>query len=276
MVSIKITLRKRNSVTSIVLFIYNIYNQVTGETEIELGYLLDYINKFGKSDSAARVSLSRMVKADIVVNENRDGRVYYKLTEEGLSNIEEWNRGIERFFARYSLRHNEWDKKWVTITMIDFKKSSDENQVILENLYELGYQEVDNNVWLSPYYQEEIKSLLCQINYLLSRGAIETKVGNDLFIKKLYQINGLRKKYQQFLTQTEKMQQEIRERNLQDGDLLPILFKLGWNFYDIVIDDPALPEEILGTWEGDRAVKKMNKFRNFLVSGVDKYFKNIN
>ncbi len=127
--------------------------------EIELGSLLEYIQRFGKSESAARVSLSRMVKSNILINKNKKDQVFYQLTREGLYNINIWNRGVERFFKRYELRNKTWDNKWTTITMINFKKSGEENQFVIENLLELGYKEIDNNVWLSPYYlEDEIKN----------------------------------------------------------------------------------------------------------------------
>ncbi len=277
MIAIKITLRKWNSVTSIVLYIYNIYQQVMGEYEIELTNLLDYINLFGKTDSAARVSLSRMVKSGILINKKRNGNIYYILTQEGLSNINQWNNGIERFFKRFNIRHKEWDQEWTTLTMINFKKSKEKNQFILDNLWELGYREIDNNVWFSPYiFKDEIDSILTnnKVNYLVNRGTIEINYDWNKFIESTYHINDLRKKYIQFINNIGDMRKDSEKQNMEDKKLLPVLFKLGWNFYDIVTDDPALPLNILDNWVGDRSVIEMGDFREYLVKRVSNYFKN--
>lgn len=249
------------------------------EYEIELSNLLDYIKKFGKSDSSARVSLSRMVKSNILANKNIDNKVFYKLTDEGLYNIQLWNQGIERFFKRYQLRHEKWDNKWTTFTLINFKKSKEENQFILENLRELGYREIDNNVWFSPYFfKDEIKPLVEKkvINYLISRGEIETNIEIDQFLNKIYQINDLKREYKQFVKDIKNMKQKIKENKLHNGDLLPYLFELGWNFYDILTNDPALPCDILNNWVGDKAVMEMKDFRGYLVEEVSKYFQTRN
>jgi len=277
MIPIKITLRKWNSVTSIVLYIYNIYQQVMGEYEIELSTLLDYINQFGKTDSASRVSLSRMVKSGILINKKRNGNIYYILTQEGLSNINQWNNGLERFYQRFKIRHKEWDQEWTTLTMINFKKSKEKNQFILDNLWELGYREIDNNVWFSPFiFKDEIDSILTnnKVNYLVNRGTIEINYDWDNFIENTFHITKLRKKHIKFINNIGGMRKDIEKENIRDKKLLPVLFTLGWDFYDIVTDDPALPLDILDNWIGDRSVLEMGEFREYLVKRISNYFRN--
>lgn len=244
--------------------------------EIELGSLLEYIQRFGKSESAARVSLSRMVKSNILINKNKKDQVFYQLTREGLYNINIWNRGVERFFKRYELRNKTWDNKWTTITMINFKKSGEENQFVIENLLELGYKEIDNNVWLSPYYlEDEIKKLTVDygINYFITRGDIVTNIDQADFLDQIFGLNSLKKDYRQLIKDIKNMRQKIKEQTVKEGDLLPVLFKLGWSYYDIIIEDPVLPICVLGDWIGDKAVEEMSDFRDYLVVNVSNYFK---
>ncbi len=272
----KITLRKRNSVTSIVLFIYNLYGEYSGDYSISLDSLINYIQYFGKSESAIRMSLSRLVSSNIVENKKDGSRVIYHLTKEGLSNIESWNRGLSSFFNRYKLRTKQWNRQWKSIYLIDFNKSDQENKVVLEELVELGLGEVDNNLWISPYDMEsEIKKVLADrsdINFLFLEGYISSNLSLSELVEKVYNLNELEKKYKDFIKQLEEKEGVIDEKYLSTGELLPILFELGWGFYDIVTSDPALPKNILVSWSGDQAVKKFRVLRGQLYSSITNLF----
>ncbi len=272
----KITLRKRNSVTSIVLFIYNLYGEYRGEYSISLDNLINYIQCFGKSESAIRMSLSRLVSSDILENKKDDRQVVYHLTEEGLGNIESWNRGMSRFFERYKLRYKEWNSQWKSIYLIDFNKSDQGNKIVLEELEELGLGELDNNLWISAYDMErEIEKVIADrtdINYLFFDGDISTNLSLSELIERAYNLKELEEKYNDFMQQLEDKEILVKEKSLSAAELVPVLFELGWGFYDIATSDPALPKELNYSWSGDQAVEKFKELRGLLYSSIIELF----
>jgi phenylacetic acid degradation operon negative regulatory protein len=273
----KITLRKKDSVTSIVLFLFNIHGQYKDNYSIELSNLIKFIKYFNKSEGSIRMSLSRMVKSNILINKKINNETVYKLTKEGLENIKIWNRNLAKFFKRYELRHSEWNKNWNLIILINFNKSNIENQFIIDEFKETGIKELDNNIWISPYSIPD--KLIEKINknnykYLQTTGDLTTNLDSDYLLNNIFKINQIRKKYIQFINNSQILEEKIKK--LKGGDLLPLLFQLGWQFYDIVTSDPALPSELLKDWEGDIAVKKMNQLRSKLYNEIINYFQKVN
>lgn len=272
----KITIRKRNSVTSITLFIFNLINEYKNDNTINLGILIELLKTFHKSESSIRTSLSRMVKADILLNKKKNEETFYELTQNGIKNINYWNNGISRFYKRYKLRFERWDKKWYFLNLFDFNKSKPENFFIVEDIKEFGLKEVNNN-WITPYsIDEEIIKILKneKINYLLFNGHFNTNKNFIKFIYEAYNIKNIEIKYNHFLNKINLYEKKINSKKTED--LLPILFDIGWDFYDLTTSDPALPNNLLTNWVGDKAIKKMKNIRSEITNRIFKKFKDLN
>ncbi len=273
----KITLRKRDSVTSSVLFLFNIFGEYKNVYAIKLDRLLRIMQYIGKSEAAVRTGLSRMVKADILMNKREGNETVYELTEEGLKNITHWNKGLTRFFRRAGLRQEAWNRKWNLVSIFDFNKSDYENLFILEELMECGLREINNNIWITPYsVDSDIVALLKnrRRGYLNYMGIFETNLNFGDLLEKTYQISSLRAKYISFLDKVGKNRDMINGED--PGALLPILFEAGWDFYDIVTSDPMLPKELLSDWQGDRAVSEFKALRSILFSKIVVFFEKEN
>lgn len=263
----KIILRKRDSVVSIVLYIFNIYSEYTGTYCIKLDHLIKCMSFFDKNETASRMGLSRMVKAGIVVNKRNDNEVYYELTRFGKENIELWNLGVSRFFKRYSMRHSQWDNKWYMLVLLDFIRS--EGQSILDELAELGFRELNKDLFISPYPMHQ------EVNGLLSNEYEFLEVSGETVLKpeqlqKIFGLGILKEEYNKFLVISDQVKHKMTlEKDM--GRQLPLLFELGWNFYDIAINDPNLPKALLNNWIGDKAVTEMRYLRNLLYSNITIY-----
>ncbi|PKM81977.1 MAG: hypothetical protein CVU89_06455 [Firmicutes bacterium HGW-Firmicutes-14] len=272
----KIVLRKKDSVTSIVLFIFNIYGEYTGEYSIGLNKLIRFMQLFDKNETSTRMGLSRMVKAGILANKRRRNEVCYQLTEYGLENIRIWNEGIVRFFARFKKRHTEWDQKWYLAVLMNFNKSEKENQSVVDELEEIGLREVEKNIWLCPYrVSDEIADLSTKNDFKyveLWGGNINYNFPADRLLEDVFKTGAVRKSYHRFRGVMEETKKEYAGLKDNDGCHLPLLFKLGWNFYDTAVSDPALPGELVGDWEGDRVVKEFRLMRQYLYDQVTGYF----
>ncbi|MFZ5969072.1 MAG: hypothetical protein ACOYVK_18100 [Bacillota bacterium] len=274
----KIVLRKKDSVTSIILFIFNVYSEITGRYSIRLAELIKMMMNFDKNETAIRMGLSRMVKAGVLVNKTIQDDVYYQITEEGLAFIHTWNTGLKRFFNRYENRHKNWDERWFCINLLDFSKTEEENQWVVEELRELGMTEINSGTWIAPFdAKTEIEEILSKTKstYLIIHGSIETNGDIKLLISDLYDMKLLRKKYDDFVQFAKETENKLDNLKVNVGGCLPALFELGWKYYDAAVIDPALPIQFFDEWEGDRAFSSFVKLRSLLIDGVKTYIKDL-
>ncbi len=274
-VVLKIILRKRDSVVSIVLFIFNIFSEYSSCYSIKLDHLIKCMSFFDKNETATRMGLSRMVKSKILVNKKVNNDVYYELTNLGKENIYLWNLGVSRFLKRYSLRHKPWTKKWCMLSLLNFVRS--DSQSITDELTEIGFRELSKDLWVSPYsMNEEVNKLLDgKHEFLQISGEISLNSRNREVLEYTFGIETLKKQYAEFLLLSSKTKNNM-SKVVVKGEHLPLLFELGWNFYDIAINDPALPEDFIDEWVGDRAIAEMRVLRNSLFNNVTVFFSELN
>lgn len=269
----RIILRKRDSVVSIVLFLFNIFGEHTGQKAIKLEHLIKSMDCFAKNETATRMGLSRMVKSGILFNEKAGNDVYYHLTDYGIQNLKSWNLGVARFRDRYALRRKPWDGKWYLLALLKSKDYNEEIMTISEELIELGLRQLNRDLWISPYrFHEEIKTLLDEKLdcFEITGGVISSKNESEL-VENIFQINEIHSQYEKFLVVAGETRKEII--SLSDlGGYLPLLFHLGWYFYDIAVNDPVLPKDLLSDWIGDKAVLEMQVLRNLLYKKTTEFF----
>lgn len=274
-------LRKNDSATSLLLFIYNNFMDKTKKDYIKLSSLLEIIKVFGKNETAIRMSLSRAAKAGVLTNSKQDNEVYYTLTNEGKKAIRLWNEGVAHFWKRYKLRNSGWDKNWYFINF-DFKESKKNiRPEFLDKLEQLGFAQININTWISPYHQnEEVRELIGE--YGLDDGVVEIygemKIHKDMnrFIDEVYGIRKLKTKYKEFIDTYKSRLVEISKIYedkdfVNNGLALPILQELGWSFFETSSLDAVLPKEVLPEWEGDKAAYIMRELREMLLEASYRY-----
>lgn len=253
---------------------------------MKLSVLLQILKVFGKNESAIRMSLSRAVKAGMLINSRHDNEVSYALTTEGKKAIVYWNEGVISFFERYHLRRAQWDHRWYFLN-IDFKEEHREVKAeFLDKLQQRGFAKINTNTWVTPYYRnQEIWEII--ETYGLSNDTVEIRgemtIHKDLseFLNEIYDIEKLRTGYQGFLDAYANRLQEIRqlcrdESFIQNGLAFPILHSLGFDFFEIASDDAVLPKELLPEWEGDRAAVILREARKPLLEATHKYLDQFN
>ena len=274
-------LRKNDSTTSLLLFIYNNFMDKTTKDYIKLSDLLEIMKVFGKNETAIRMSLSRAAKAGVLTNSKQDNEVYYTLTHEGKKAITLWNEGVIHFWNRYRLRNSDWDKSWYFIN-VDFTESKKSiKSEFLDKLEQFGFAQINIKTWISPYHQyEEVLALIKE--YDLDDGVVEIygemKIHKDIkrFLDEVYGIGKLKTKYREFIDTYETRLAEISkvykdEDFINNGQALPMLHELGWCFFGIASEDAVLPKEVLPVWEGDKAACVMRELRKMLLEAAYKY-----
>lgn len=271
----RLIIRKWDSVISIVLFIYNILDEYNGQKTLKLNHLIQAAKYFEKNETAIRMALSRMVKLGILKIQKANNATNYYVTEEGLQSIGEWREGVKSFFQRNRLRFEKWEGKWHFLALADFARSKEESRVIQEELSELGMRELIKDLWVSPYpFTEKVTSLLGpNQKYFEIIGNIEGMMGG-VKLEDVFMLEAARKKYTHFITLASEIQKRIPEIK-DNGEYLPLLFQLGWNFFEAASLDPVLPQELIKEWEGDTAVRLMGELRGFLFQRAADYFEEL-
>lgn len=282
----KLILRKNDSATSLLLFIYNNYIAKNNNDSIKLTALLEILKVFGKNETAIRMSLSRAVKAGLLINTRLENEVVYTLTTEGKKTILYWNEGVMQFFKRFQLRNQEWDNMWYFVN-IDFTGESKEIKTeYLDKLQQMGFAQMNANTWISPFHQSKGVWELSE-KYGLEDSIVEIhgemKIHKDMdkFLDSIYGIERLRNAYMDFVNNYSSKLEEIRQLYKEDsfienGLAFPILHELGFSFFRIAADDAVVPRQILPEWEGDKAALIMKELRELLLGATYQYLEKFN
>ncbi|HAN20521.1 MAG: hypothetical protein A2Y15_04200 [Clostridiales bacterium GWF2_36_10] len=275
----KLILRKNDSATSLLLFIFNNYYTKNLKDSLKLSSLLSILKIFDKNETAIRMSLSRAVKSGFLLNCKKDNEVIYKLTIQGNQAIQAWNEGVQSYWKRYIKRYQPWDGKWYYI-YIEFSSDKKQKIEIIDKLQLLGFSLINTNNWICPYYlKNEINetigkyNLKCIIEIL---GEMNIRKDMTEFLDEVYKFDILRKKYKDFINIYEPKLLQTKEiykldKFVDSGQALPLLHELGWEFFTIASDDPVLPNQLFPVWEADKASSIMKEFRNLLLEASLKY-----
>ena len=276
-----VVLRKSDSATSLLLFIYNNYLTQYNKDTLKLSSILEIMKAFGKSETATRMALSRTVKAGILINQNVDSEVCYSLAPVGKESISTWNQGIYQFWKRYALRNKPWDKKWYLLNLEFGEKHKEDRAVMLERLQQIGFGVLNTNTWITPYYQpDEIQKFIMEFN--VGKGLVE--MHGDMiihqdgfsFVEEVFDFKKLEKLYKNFIeTFGEKFEEtkKISEEKwfIDNGHALPLLHAIGWEFFFIATVDAAIPKSLYPEWAGDEAALLMRDFRSIILEATTKY-----
>lgn len=279
----RLILKKKDGLTSLLLFVYNNYLFTNSKASIKLSNLLEIMKAFGKNETATRMSLSRAMKAGLLINCVQNNEVIYELTLEGKSYIELWNEEANRFWKRYQYRESSFDNNWYYVSILSGQNSNESKVDFIDALRQYGFAQLNANTYVSPYHQhQEVLELIEK--YDLSDGIVELygemKVHKDIdiFLNEIFTVNNLNEQYQQFIDKYKDKLIEIRKvcklKDFVDGGLaLPLLNELGWDFFGIATLDAALPKQILQKWQGDEAVQIMKELRTILFDATCEYLK---
>lgn len=280
----KLILKSKDSVTSVLLFIFNNYLCKYEKDYIELQHLIKIMKVFNKNESTTRMAISRAVKNGILINEKKEDKVFYRISDEGRNYIQIWNKNIEGFWTRYKYREAEWNDKWCFVIINITKEINNLKREISEKFMQLGLIQYNTNMWISPYYQKEtIKEIVDEYNLFENitefYGEITVHKDMDTFLRNTFSLEKLRGEYLHFIKSHSdelKKIQKLKESYFNyDGQALASLYELGYDFYNIASNDAVLPKKIIDPWEGDEAAFIMNELRNILLKYVYEYFEKL-
>lgn len=277
----KIVLRKEDSSTSSLLFVYNTVYLRAQKESFHLSSLLEIMGRFNKAETATRMALSRACKTGILETSKSGKEVVYSLTPSALQFIQSWNADAQSCWKRFALRNMPWEGKWhfIHIALNDPEKKDD----LSEKLQQTGYIQINVQTWLSPYYQPEaVNSILNEIEveaYTISvYGEFEASIAMDSFMEKTFGLSRLREQYADFINTYQPLLARLIEdpSATTEGKALPILHKLGFAYFAIATGDPMLPRMLLPEWPGDQAAALMRDLRKVLENAAWEYLRDFN
>ena len=276
----RLILRKNDSATSLLLFIYNNYYSKTSKYSLKLSSLLNILKAFDKNETAIRMSLSRAVKSGFLVNSKEGSEVVYTLSDMGKQSIELWNEGVINLWKRYKLRQQPWDGKWYFVN-IEFSDDKKQKAEVIDKLQQLGFALINTNTWLCPYYQkdeinEAIDKFKLKTGVVEIYGEMNIRKDVDEFLEEVYQLDALKERYKEFISTYETKVIQIKElckeeQFVSSGQALPLLHELGWQFFSVALDDAVLPKQLFPYWEGDVAASVMKEYRELLLDASWKF-----
>lgn len=281
----QLILRKPDSATNLLLFIYkfNSYFNPQNNSALKLSSVLEIMKLFGKNESAVRVALSRATKSGLFVNKKKGSEVYYSPSATGEKIVARLVNETNCLFKRYKLRNSLWDKNWLCVLVTESSSSIREKKPeIIEGLQNLGFAQLANNMWISPYnLSDEVKHLAEEFgiedSIVSIYGQMIANSDMDEFKENVFKLKRFKDPYSEFNSifgkKLEEIKELIRENTIIPKELsVPLLYKLGSSFFDVALRDSFLPMEILPEWEGDKTASIMVELFELITPSVRSHF----
>lgn len=274
--------KRVDSVTGILLFLFNVFLVEQGVTVVPLKKVFRLMAPFHKNETAIRMGLSRGVKNGLLVNYRQDNEVYYHITEAAVKGFEYWQNTLESFRKRIREQIREWDDEWsmVVINPAD-EKENDRYDDFIESLMRLGYGRLSNRwLWICPIDRSgSIPGLINEYRLgkavLMFKGRLVEKEEAAVVASKTWPISSLAERYQEYLGRLEEALKEIDPDSDIEG-CLPFLQIYGFEFFEIIKDDPQLPLGLLPPdWQGLKAASTFLDLRERIMPQARDYINSI-
>lgn len=277
----QIIIKRKDSVTSILLFLFNVFLVDRGITSLPLKKIFQLLEPFQKNETAIRMGLSRELQNGVLINRREAGEVVYGLTEIALAGFKYWMKTMGLNQQKTQLQYQKWDGWWRLLFISKEAEIKSDNDNFYDLLKQFGFGSLNRNVWLSPYnYREEIIRLAPESNggpklYFFESRFADEKSGKDL-ASEVWPIVKLNESYRQFLALIQE-QAKTSDYNAHRGEGgLPLLHRIGLEFFEIVREDPHLPKELLPEdWLGFKAALVFKNLREEILPLANQFISHV-
>ncbi|MGE5605337.1 MAG: PaaX family transcriptional regulator C-terminal domain-containing protein [Bacteroidota bacterium] len=275
-------IKRKESVSSILLFIFNVFLVERGITSIPLRKIFKILEPFQKNETAIRMGLSRELQNGLLINGKENGEVHYYLTETALNGFKYWMKTMDYDRAKMQLQLADWNSIWSILALnnrMELERTIYEK--ISEELRQISYGLLNKNVWISPYLQTKLILELSQKYHIENEVHLfESRLSNlesiSSLVSTIWPINKLYEQYQAFLENLTNESKLLNIESRNGGGGLPVLYRLGFEYFEIVQDDPRLPLQLLpSNWPGLQAAKSFNQLRERILPNANNFINNI-
>lgn len=274
-VEMVVHIKRADSVTSIFLFLFNVFLGQQGISELPVKKILRLLEPFGKSETSIRMGLSRGVRNGLLVNFKRQGEVYYGITSKAGESFKYWWQIMKRFQDRVDLQLLAWDGHW---TLVNTRQESVDD--LVAELKKLGFGSLNKTVCISPYnltgrVWEIANNLSVTPKIYVFRSVLEKSQSSQAIIKEIWDPGQINRAYRTYIAGLDSAYHQISGDGLR-GQGLPILHLYGMRLFELIQVDPQLPLQLLPTnWLGIEAFKRFNEIREHLLPGATQYVSEI-
>lgn len=272
---------KKDSVTSTLLFIFNVFLVERGVTSVPLKKIFRLLEPFEKSETSIRMGLSRGVQNGLFINEKKGQEVYYRLTDIAMESFDYWQKTLARFRERIETQHENWDGSW-SVVMLDLpvrKKPADYIDQFTESLQQLGYGSLNKGHWISPYdFSADVTGLadkyVMNKEILIFHGKLRNKKP-EAVASEVWPVQELADKYKKFALEVKKSAGKLNAA-LDSGQVLTFLYLYGSDLFEIIQDDPQLPMDLLpADWQGPNAARTFGEIRRQVLPFANSFIDEI-
>lgn len=264
--------RRVETTTGILLFIFQAFLIDKGITIVPLRKIFRLMEPFDKSESAIRMGLSREVKNGLLINEKRNGEVYYGLNTVTASGLQEWRVTFERFRARISRQTKPWDGIWTMVY-------SEERNTVESILRDYSFGLLDRNTWLCPFNftQSDLAILKKQTQSIIifqSQHAIG--LTDRQIAERIWSVEKIALSYEEYLKNVNESYLKLQQQTDQGRAGLPFLHRFGLEIFELIQDDPQLPLALLpDNWQGLKAFQQFGSYRKEVLQKSEAFIFNI-
>jgi len=268
---------KKDSVTSILLFIFNVFLVERRIYSVPLKKIFRLLEPFHRSETSIRMGLSRGLQNGLFINERQEQEVFYRLTDEAVISFNYWQKTINRYMDKIKIQQANWNRSWSIILGNQHftQKGVGNIEQFNASLVELGYGSLNKGHWISPYDEssEVIKladSNSFRENILIFYGTLRDKSPNSLATE-VWPINELAIKYKKYAFEMQESAYKLNSK-LDPEHVLTFLYLYGSELFDIIQDDPQLPLEILpNEWPGLKAARDFWEIRQRVLPQANSF-----
>lgn len=275
-----LTIKRKDSVSSILLFFFNVFLVERGIVEIPLKKIFRLLEPFQKNETAIRMGLSREIQNGQLVNVKHGNEIFYRITDSVIEGFKHWMKTMDFNREKIDLQLADWDGTWSVMALED-QAAKKEGAEFFESLNQWSFGCFNKSMWISPYhFPAEMKTLLDKFitnhEYTLFASRLAGSGKPETLVRKIWPVGELALRYRQFLDQISESTDQADHGLFKDGGELPALYRFGLDYFEIIQDDPRLPLKILPPdWPGLEAVQSFNRLREKLLPGARKFVNGI-
>ena len=225
--------------------------------------LLRLLEPVGIAAPAVRTAISRMVLQGWLTPATLSTGRGYAATEQAIRRLD---AAAERI---YRTRQRSWDGRWHLVLLDPIRDRADRTRV-RNGLSWLGYAELSDGVWISPWHNPELEALLEREGATAAR-ATATDFDPPGTPAACWDLDELGDEYAAWLD-------EVRSADwlpeTDDGDEADFAhrFRLVHDWRMFLFRDPGLPDELLpASWPGREAAAHFTAEAARLKPGADRF-----
>jgi phenylacetic acid degradation operon negative regulatory protein len=227
--------------------------------------LVRLLRPVGLAAPAVRTAISRMVSqgwlAPVVLDEGRG----YAATEQAVRRLAHAAQRI------YDQRPRSWDGAW-QLALVTSTGTRTHRARLQRELTYLGYAELEQHTWISPYPRDELAEVLerCEATGVLARVTEFEPPGAPLAC---WDLDGLGRAYERWLEEADAtVRQHLAQHEDPDEAAFAARFHLVHEWRKFLFTDPALPAELLPEgWVGHRAAAFFSREAERLQPAADRF-----